>query len=115
MSVEWWSIVISALVAVGLAILGWFERQRSKEHDQLAKRVDGMEETQKEHGESLATLKEAMKHLPTSESIGRLHDKINAVALVTAELKGAQQTTNDLLGRLVQLREEDAPPRPPRR
>lgn len=98
MPIETW---VNAALAIGLFILGIADRRRSQAQDRIHKRIDDMGEDQKEHGDRLTALEEHLKHLPTAESIGRLHEKINNVGLDVAELKGGQKVMTDMLSKFI--------------
>lgn len=95
------TLIVSISTALGVTILTIWSTRQDKARDQLNARLDSNDLTTRTQGSRITTLEEHIKHLPTAESIGRLHEKVNEVSIQVGSIKGGQEVLTDLLSRLL--------------
>ena len=80
---------INLLVSTGL----WLYVRSSDRHEKIDKRFAEMEENVDQRldntGERLTRLEERVQRSPTHEDLGRIYDRMNALAVGQSETKGA--------------------------
>lgn len=85
---------INFVVTVGL----WLYVRNSDRHEKIDKRFAEMEANVDERldktGERLARLEERVERSPTHDDVGRVYERINALAASLSEIKGAVDSVN---------------------
>lgn len=95
------TMITSIITALGVAALGIWSARQDQARGRLDKRLDENDDTTLEHGNRITRIEEHIQHLPTAESVGRLHEKMNAVGLEVADIKGGQRVLTELLSRFL--------------
>lgn len=115
MATDWWGVGIGAFALIFCAILGIADQRHARAQERLHTRLDDNDATTREQDMRIATLEEHIRHLPTAESIGRLHEKVNEVGIQVANVKGGQDVLTELLSRLLGNGEQQQAPQKGRR
>lgn len=91
------SLCVALLSSLGVALLTIWSQRQDKDRDRMLDRQAAAETLLAAAINRIGTLEAEMKHLPTTESIGRLHDKMNAIGMDVSKFAGAQQAMMEVL------------------
>lgn len=94
-------MIVSILTAIGVAVLGIWSARQDQARNRLHERLDANDNTTRSQGSRITTIEEHIRHLPTADSIGRLHEKLNDVGIAVAEIRGGQKVSTELLSRIL--------------
>lgn len=86
---EWITLAASVVATIGTGLLGVWSNRQDQARARLDGRLDENDKLTRAQGQEIATLKENVRNLPTADSIGRVHEKLNEIGLQVAEMKGA--------------------------
>lgn len=99
---EWVSIGVSAAATLAVGGLAIWSTRQDRARDRLHARLDSNDDATRTQGNRISTLEEHIRHLPTAESIGRLHEKMNEIGLQVAGMKGAQEAFTGLAAKMLE-------------
>lgn len=97
---EWITAGASALAVIGTGLIGVWSTRQDQARQRVEARLDENDRTTRTQGQEIATLRENVRNLPTADSIGRVHEKLNEIGLQVAEMKGALLENKQQRGRM---------------
>ena len=111
----WAALAIPVLISIGSAIYAFHTRSVARieagvdeNHDALEKHNRETDERMDGLAERLARIEVALKHVPTSESMGNLHRRLDEMSGTLRELQGGTAATDRIIGIILQRAFQDA-------